>query len=187
MNNFEKLRDDVKRVIQDTCCKHKNSTTFYNWQFGNVCVKIEEHLGLKTGAIPAELKEIIRFEFNKFKDSIFESLSKDYELVRTREGFGRSHGEIVGRLTQTSERVTTLEEKVRCVKEQFDRVGKQLAVASQEKAQKLKLKQAHLFAELDLYQKTTEELQKALAEAEVNSSQELQAKTALDHAHAESK
>lgn len=128
-NQYETLRADCVRIINEECVKHAEDKSYvaYTWAIGKVFSEIEKQL-LKGEKLPESLKQIVRFEFNKLKDKV--TSADGFEHKRTRIAPAFSGGSILHRRNDTFEKTTlTLEEQLEGARVLADKAGKSVSSA----------------------------------------------------------
>ena len=163
-NNYENLREQVKTAIKDGCVRKSKDglSTSYDWSFAKACNSVAEVLVLDNRILPDELRNIVRFEFNKLKESILSG--SEWTHTRTRQGVALVNGSIVARRIDTSEKSIPLKEQLEGAIVMLDKIGKQIGTASLEKKVGLQKRERMLLKEILFLRATIAENAKLVAE-----------------------
>lgn len=141
-NPYESFRDKVTAILTENVVKTSTDglRVSYDWGIGKMFRLVGEACGFSNpAALPDEFKKIVRFEFNKLRDSV---LNKDgFELTRSREGHKLVPEGIAEVRTDTHVKVAiSLERQLELAILGLSAVTKSLATATEEKAVNLKRK-----------------------------------------------
>lgn len=129
-NQYEVMRNDIKAIVTEICVKVSKDglNTSYNWSFASVCADVAKLAHLPSAILPDDLKSIVRFEFNKLKESIL--TSDGWIDSTTRFGYALTQGEIqYRRSTVALFDNLPLERKLQGARILLDKAGKSLASA----------------------------------------------------------
>ena len=152
-NQYETLRETVTQVVKDTAIKIANdgTATAYNWSVGKVFAESEMKFAeyLLNGKLPPMLKDIIRFEFNKLKETVMSN--ENWQALRTRETYVLTPDSVEKRRTDTfGLKAISLEEQLLGATGLLDKVGKALAKSGNEETTiRLNKRQRRIVKEID--------------------------------------
>lgn len=178
-NQYETFRDTVKSVICASCVKQSadKSAIAYNWSMDRVFTACGEACKFEnTTRLPGDFKEIVRFEFNKFKDSV---MSKDgWTHLRSRESFAFTIDGVELRRTDThANAAISLETQIAGARSLLDKCAASLAKADKgtTRYQQLSKRQSRLVREIDFLKNEIERQSRLSAEVnKSNASSEVQ-------------
>ncbi len=139
--SFESFRQQVKAIIANICRKvsDDNLRVSYNWSMGRVFNECgEQCLKISAGkALPVEFKTLVRFEFNKLKDSV--TSGDGWTHDRSRFGEKLVDGGVAKvRVDTFSNEFIALNEQLELARKIYSAVERQLVSATAEKAVGLK-------------------------------------------------
>ena len=139
--SFESFRQQVKAIIANICRKvsDDNLRVSYNWSMGRVFNECgEQCLKISAGkALPVEFKTLVRFEFNKLKDSV--TSGDGWTHDRSRFGEKLVDGGVTKvRVDTFSNEFIGLSEQLELARKIYSAVERQLVSATTEKAVGLK-------------------------------------------------
>src|SRR5207237_495465 len=142
----------------------------YNWSLGKVIAACAEAAKLPVANTPEDFKRIVKFEFAKLRDEI--ATTPDYDLIRSKQDFVLSNGQMKARLTNISLKIISLEKQLDEARKAYSRIGFKLTddSLSVEKRKTVSKKMHnyqvvidHTIAELARQQKLQVESQQAVA------------------------
>lgn len=151
-NAYEPLRNDVIKLISDTCITETpdKSRTAFAWNIGKVFSNAEKQFGnlLLNGKLPETLKDMIRFEFNKLKDTTMSD--KNWTAIRSTKSFVlRPDGIERRRQDLYGLKAISLQEQLTGARTLLDKVGKSLANSKNEETTlRMKKRQNRLLKEI---------------------------------------
>ena len=152
-NKFETFRDTIIETLKATCVKVSEdlSRTSYTWSMehafracGEAC-KFED-----VTKLPGDLKDVIRFEFNKLKADIVDN--KDWQHKRSTVSFALADGSIEQRRSDLFGNANiSIAQQLHGARVLLDKVGKSIAkpVKNQETHNRLLKRQRNLVKEID--------------------------------------
>ena len=151
-NTYEKLRTDIQALLSKTCIKEAEdkSRVAYSWNIGKVFSEMEKNFPniLLNGKLPEGFKSIVRFEFNKLKDSVmtsehWEARRSTISYALTSDGVEKRRQDLFGM------KVITLEDQLNGARILLDKVGKSLAKSkSQEDTQRINKRKNRILKEI---------------------------------------
>lgn len=150
-NKFETARNTIVEVLKTTVIKVSDdqSRTCYTWSFDKICSAVAGTLNIEDSRnLPDELKSIVRFEFNKFRDSVLSD--SDYVLKGTTDSYALTIDGVESRRNvRYSNDKITLEKQLTGALVLLDKTGIAVSKAkNQESSERLVKRQRRLLREI---------------------------------------
>lgn len=168
-NQYESFRDTVKGVIQNTCVKQSadKSAIAYNWSMDKVFTACGEACKFEAVTrLPGDFKDIVRFEFNKFKDAV---MSNDgWTHLRSRTTFAFTIDGVEQRRNDTyANAAISLPEQLHGAQALLNKCAASLVKADKgtKHHQQLTKRQSRLLREIDFLRNEIERQNRLVAEA----------------------
>ncbi len=172
-NIYETFREAIKATVYNTVCKVRDTSVSFSWQLGKVISACAEVCKLPLKDTPDDFKRIVKFEFQKLKESVIDN---GYELDRSKEDFILKDGDMKARLTNIYSRFVAIETQIIEARKAFDRIHVKIAdeSLSMEKRSTLRKKANryliiidHKTAELERQKVLQAEVEKTIKKEEV--------------------
>lgn len=167
-NVFGTFRQTIIKTIVDTVVKKSqdNLTTSYNWAIARVFNKCAENCNITDKKnLPAEFKDIVRFEFNKLKELVLSDESVQWEHIRSRMGYVFTQDGVRERKMDTYENpAVPIEKQLEVAVRMFDKIEVQISKATAERAVSLRKRRNRLHKEILFLRETISTQKTVLAE-----------------------
>lgn len=167
-NKYESLRETVKLTIRETCVREAKdkSGVSYTWSIAHVFNAVGEACKMDSSVLPAELKDLVRFEFNKLRDSVLSG--SQFTHKRSRFGYAFRDGSC--EQTRNDYFINTslpLSEQLAGMLILLDKNGVSLVKAKNaESKERLERRQRNMLKEITFLRNEIETQSKAIAEAQ---------------------